>query len=615
MRYSLRKPSIVVLVTLLVVGLVAPAAFARQGPPEHSNAPDHARGERPTPPEHAERGLLQSTLARMSLEEKVGQLFMTWAYGTHADDDEWASVNQANYGVDTPGGLVEEYHLGGMIYFAWSQNTQNPHQMNELSNSLQETAISQPAGIPLHIAIDQETGDVVRMTDPATEFPGAMALGATRDAGLAEDVFTAVGAELDAVGGTWNFAPVLDVNTNPDNPVIGVRSFGEDPGVVGELGSAGVAGLQSQGVSATPKHFPGHGDTDVDSHFGLPWVTYDEDELMDVHVTPFAEAIDAGADAVMTAHMVVDAIDPEMPATLSEDVLTGLLREELGFDGLIVTDALNMAALADFWDDDEIAVMALEAGADVLLMPGDLPEAYDGVLEAVQSGEISEQRIDESVLRILQAKYDRGLFHDPYSDPEQVDEIVGAEAHRALEREATERSLTLVRDEDELLPIDAETAGDVLVVETDPASDPAAGPLEGGAEVLAGEFAAHGVAADHVEATEEDMDAVLDQAADADLVVYLTAGAWTSSFQQELGADLAATGTSVAGVATRVPYDPGAVPEVETYLATYGTRDVSMEATARLLVGEFAPTGELPVTIPDADTGETLYEYGHGLTW
>src|SRR5919106_633394 len=376
------------LMSALVVALTSALALA---PVAQAQKP-----ERPGPPVDAREGFLHGTLARMTLEEKVGQLFFTWAQGEHAHDTSGAAVNQAEYGVDTPGEVVQKFHLGGVLYFVWADNTNNPIQINELSNTLQEVAVSERTGIPLILTIDQETGIVNRMQSPATEFPGNMALGATRSAELAEQVWTVVGEELDAVGVNMNFAPVLDVNTNPLNPVIGLRSIGENSALVGELGTAAMRALQGTGVSATVKHFPGHGDTEVDSHFGLPLVDYDLDTLMNVHVAPFAQAIDAGVDAVMTAHIVVTALDDQWPSTLSGRVLTGLLREELGFDGLIVTDALNMDAVADQeLSQDELAVRALEAGADVLLLPNDLPLAYQGVLNAVESGRVGIKRVEE----------------------------------------------------------------------------------------------------------------------------------------------------------------------------------------------------------------------------
>lgn len=584
---------------LSLLGLVSVTPAAAQ-------PPDHADQERPGPPLHAREGFLQSAIARMTLEEKVGQLFFTWAYGQHAHDTTHAAVNQANYGVDTPGEVVRKFHLGGVLYFVWADNTNNPTQINQLSNTLQEVAIAEPSGIPLILTIDQETGIVNRMQAPATEFPGNMAMGATRSTELTERVWNIVGQELDAVGVTMNFAPVLDVNTNPLNPVIGLRSFGEQPGLVGDLGTTAVQAMQGQGVSATIKHFPGHGDTLEDSHFGLPLVDYDRDTLMEVHVAPFARAIDAGVDAVMTAHMVVPAIDPDLPSTLSYDFLTGLLREELGFDGLIVTDALNMAALANFWTQDQIAVMAIEAGADVLLMPADLPLAYQGVLDAVKSGRISEQRIEESVRRILDVKYDQGLFHDPFADPARVPQVVGTPQNLAFADEVARASTTLIRNDGGVLP--AQSVQDVLVV----------GPTAANTSALSSRLAEHGVNAAlqtvNTSPTAAQRDAAAAAAANADLVVVTTTNARGNASQRALVEQVAATGTPVVVVAAALPYDAGFVPSADAVLATYSSRPVAMRAAADVLVGDAAPQGLLPVTVHDAN-GEVAYPFGHGLSY
>lgn len=599
----MRRSLLGAFLALLLLATAAPAAVADPATGSGGRGPavEHVR---PRPPLHAAHGFLRSTVARMSLEEKVGQLFATWAYGRHAHDTTWASVNQASYGVDTPAELVDKYHLGGILYFTWSNNIESPAQLAQLSNGLQETALAQPSGVPLFLTIDQETGSVNRMNAPATEFPGNMSLGATRSEALAEQVWTVVGRELDAVGVNMNFAPVLDVNTNPANPVIGLRSIGEDPDLVGSLGTTAVQAMQAAGVSATVKHFPGHGDTSTDSHYGLPLVDYDRDTLMGVHVAPFRQAIEGGVDAVMTAHMVVEAVDPDLPSTLSRDVLTGLLREELGFDGLIVTDALNMAALTQFWTQDEIAVRALEAGADVLLMPDDLPLAYQGVLDAVRSRRLSLRRIEESVMRILQTKYDRGLFHDPLVDTARVDEVVGVPEHLAIADTAARQGVTVVRNDGDLLPL----AGAAVVV----------GPSAANTAALAARMTELGADATlqtvSTSPSASQRAAAVAAAEDADVVVVTTTNARGNANQRALVADLAATGTPVVAVNASLPYDAAYVPSADAVLLTYSTRPVALRAVADVLLGEVAPQGRLPVTVP-AGPDSPGYPYGHGLTW
>jgi beta-N-acetylhexosaminidase len=587
-----RQPLLVALLALLIAALLAPAAAAQP---------------RPAPPSHAGTGLIESTLARMTLEEKVGQLFWTRAYGASAHDTSYAAQNRADYGVDTPAEVVEKYHLGGVLYFAWAGNTDSPQQIAELSNGLQEVALAQPSGVPLSLSIDQEGGIVARMLEPATVFPGNMALGATRDTDLAAQQWSITGAELRAVGVNTNFAPVADVNTNAQNPVIGVRSFGEDPALVGELATIATRQLQDEGVSATLKHFPGHGDTEVDSHYGLPIVTYDRQTLEDIHLAPFADAITADPDAIMTAHMIVEAVDPDLPATLSEKVLTGLLREEMGFDGVIVSDSLGMAGVREFWGDDRVPVLTLLAGADVLLNPPDMDVAYDAVIEAVGSGELREERIDESVRRILRMKLDRGMFDDPYTSSAAVDDTVGIPAHLAVADEIADRAVTLVRNEDATLPLDPATTPELLVT----------GPSAGNPALFGQELASRGfsttVQTTAATPTAAQRNAAVAAAQDADLVVVPANNAWRSAGQQQFVRELVDTGTPVVVVGTRDAYDVNRVPDVDAFVTTYGNRAVSLRAAARLLVGEVDPTGRLPVTIPTADGTATLYPYGHGL--
>lgn len=544
----------------------------------------------------------------MTLEEKVGQLFWTRAYGATAHDTAMAAQNRATYGVDTPAQVVEKYHLGGVLYFAWAGNTNSPQQIAELSNGLQEVALDQPSRVPLSLSIDQEGGIVARMLEPATVFPGNMALGATRDTTLAAQQWQITGAELRAVGVNTNFAPVADVNTNALNPVIGVRSFGEDPGLVGKLATIATSELQAEAVSATLKHFPGHGDTEVDSHYGLPIVSYDRQTLEDIHLAPFADAIAAGPDAIMTAHMIVEAIDPDLPATLSEAILTGLLREEMGFEGVIVTDSLDMAGVREFWGDDRVPVLALQAGADVLLNPPLMDVAYDAVIDAVRSGELSEKRIDESVRRILRMKVDRGMFADPFTSSAAVDGTVGIPGHLAVADHIADRATTLVRN-DSTLPLDVAASPDLLVV----------GPPAGNPALLGQELSAHGldvtVQATAANPTVAQREAAVGAAQAMDVVIVTAHNAWRSAAQQALISDLAATDTPVVVVATRDAYDVNRLPDVEAFVATYGNRAVSLKAAARVLVGEVNPSGLLPVTVPTANGSGTLYPFGHGLSY
>ncbi|QVQ50726.1 beta-hexosaminidase [Spiractinospora alimapuensis] len=379
----------------------------------------------------------EELLAEMSLEEKVGQLFVPYTYGESATTENAADVsaNQAAYGVDNAAELIETYNVGGIIYFDWSGNfaSGSPEQVASLSNGLQDAALSQPNGIPLIISVDQEGGPVTRIGEPVTQFPDAATLGATEDTALAEEA-AAVGArELRAMGINQNYAPVGDVQITDDNPAIDQRSFGDDPGLVAEMTAAQVRGIQGENVAASVKHFPGHGNTDVDSHFGVPVVDHDRSQWEELDAPPFTAAIDEEVDSVLVGHLVYPELDStETPATLSEPIISGMLRDEMGFDGVVVTDALDMEGVRESYSDDEVAVLAIQAGVDQLLQPpsGEFVTQYEAVLDAVAEGELTEERVDESVLRILTLKKELGLFEDPFADEAAVSDVVGIPEHQ-----------------------------------------------------------------------------------------------------------------------------------------------------------------------------------------
>ena len=382
-----------------------------------------------------------SLMRHMTLQQKVGQLFVIEVAGRHATtvSDAAKAVNQRLYGVDTPAQAIAKYQPGGVIYYstrvacagcASDDNIGDPAQVATLSNGLQAASLAQPAHIPLQISVDQEGGALVaRFLAPATQMPGNMALGAGRSTQDAHDSAKVIGEELKAVGVTQDYAPVSDVNINPNNPVIGIRSIGGDPDLVSDLASAQVKGYHAGGVSAVAKHFPGHGDTGVDSHFGLPQVTHSLEQFHAIDLPPFKADIAAGVDTIMTAHVVFPAVDPSgAPATMTHTILTGVLRDELGFKGLIVTDALDMGGATATYPPNVAPVKAILAGADQLLVPPQMDTAYGAVLDAVRNGTISEKRLDDSVYRVLMHKYQRGIFADPMVDPATAPTIMGAPA-------------------------------------------------------------------------------------------------------------------------------------------------------------------------------------------
>ncbi|MEU8737771.1 glycoside hydrolase family 3 protein [Streptomyces halstedii] len=566
---------------------------------------------------------LKRLIARMSLEEKVGQLFVMRVYGHSATAPDQADIdaNLDEIGVRTAAELIARYHVGGIIYFTWAHNTRDPHQIADLSNGIQRAALAQPTPLPLLISTDQEHGIVCRVGEPATLMPGAMALGAGGSRSDARTAARIAGAELAALGINQNYAPDADVNVNPANPVIGVRSFGSDPQSVAGLVAAQVKGYQSAQVASTAKHFPGHGDTSTDSHTGLPSIQHTREQWAELDAPPFRAAVAAGIDSIMTAHIVVPALDPsEDPATLSRPILTGILREELGYDGVVVTDSLGMEGVRTKYGDERVPVLALQAGVDQLLNPPDLSVAWNAVLAAVKSGEISEARIEESILRILRLKSKLGLFRDPYVTRRGVDRTVGVKEHLATADRIAERTTTLLAHTGRLLPLSRRTHRNVLVVGADPASP--SGTTGPPTTTLAAAFEELGFRATALPTgtapSPATIEAAVTAAAGKDAVVVGTYGVTATSSQRTLVAALAATGVPVICLAIRNPYDIAHLTGTgyAASLATYSWTDVELRAAVRVIAGRARPKGRLPVPVRRADAPEqTLYPVGFGLSY
>ncbi|TVT14097.1 glycoside hydrolase family 3 protein [Amycolatopsis acidiphila] len=555
-------------------------------------------------------------LRGMSLEEKVGQLFVADVWGKAADQAD--PGNRTKYGVDTPAEVVERYHPGGVIYFnnAGTDNVDDPAQVAKLSNGLQRAALGSGAHLPLIVSTDQEGGRVTRISAPATEYPASMAVGAGRSAEDARQLATINAGELRAMGINQDFAPDADVNSNPLNPIIGSRSFSADPALTSRLVAAEVDGYQNSGpatetVSSAAKHFPGHGDAATDSHTGLPVISRTEQQWRAIDLPPFQAAIKAGIDVIMTAHITVPSLDPSgEPATLSKSIMTGILRHELGYNGVVVTDSLQMAGVRQLHPDSEIPVLALEAGVDQMLMPPDLGVAIDGVLDAVKSGRLTEQRIDQSVLRILELKFKRGILARPLVNEQAVRRTVGTPAHLDLIQQLTDRTTTVLRNDAGLLPL--KNPGKILVTGWDNPAYPGypAEPVATLAKQLGGTAVSTGASP-----TAAQISSAVSSAQQAGTVVVLTNGLRTSTAQQDLVNGLLATGKPVVAVTIQEPYDPG-YADVPTWVATYDWRDVTMKSLAKVLLGQISPQGKLPVSIPAGDdTNKIRYPFGTGLTW
>ncbi|MBN8202873.1 glycoside hydrolase family 3 N-terminal domain-containing protein [Bacillus sp. NTK034] len=555
--------------------------------------------------------LISRAVKNMSIEEKVGQMLMP-------DFRTWKGKNVTEMLPEIEK-LVKDYHLGGVILFR--ENVVTTEQTATLVSDYQKAADK----FGLLMTIDQEGGIVTRLQS-GTDMPGNMALGAARSEEISRKVGKAIGEELASLGINMNFAPVMDVNNNPDNPVIGVRSFGEDPQLVADMGVAYTQGLQSAGVAATAKHFPGHGDTAVDSHLGLPEVPHDKDRLKEVELYPFQKGMEAGIDAIMTAHVTFPKIDDTkaiskktgeeiaVPATLSHKVLTELMREEMGYDGVITTDAMNMNAIAEHFGPVDAAIRAVKAGTDIVLMPVGLQEVAEGLLKAVENGEISEKRIDSSVERILTLKIKRGIIKE--ETPQPIDEkianaleIVGSEEHKQIEKEAAERSVTLVKNDKDVLPLQLSSEDHIVVVGNTYIADLKNAISKFHANTTVIQTSSYAL-------TEEQKQLIRNASA---VIVgsytFNVSGRSPDSAQMKMVNSIVAESEApVIAVGIRNPYDIMAYPEVDAYIAQYGFRAASFDASAGVVFGQVNPSGKLPVTIPGTD-GSVLYEFGHGLSY
>lgn len=558
-------------------------------------APAEAREKPSLPlPDPLLEGWAEETLGRLTLPERVAQLMMPWILGDFSPD--------GTSGSDRILEMLDRHAVGGVIVSAGS-----PTEVAVKLNRLQGRS-----RIPLLVGADLETGAGFRFRSPvslpglidlggATDFPPLMAVGATGDPQLAYAMGRITAVESRALGVHLPFAPVLDVNNNPDNPVISVRSFGEDPAAVARMGAAFVRGLQEWGATATGKHFPGHGDTDVDSHVDLPVIRATRARLDSLELLPFRMAIGVGMGAVMTAHLAIPELtgSPNLPATLSPAILTSLLRRDLGFDGLIITDALDMQAVDRRFPRGEAAVRAIAAGADLLLMPPDVATAIRAVVSAVQTGRISEERLNESVMRILRLKQEMGLPAHPRIDVEEVAGLVGIPAHLEVAREIAERSITVLRNERSLLPLLGTRTANVTSL-----------LIRRGNDLMAGRTFTARMRRTYPRLREE----VLDRGAPA--------GTWDQAFQRARQADLVVIQAHLPSAVTppeelarlverlveaRIPHvvvsfgNPYLVrefPDVQGYVLAWGSQEASQAAAARALLGEIPVTGRTPTVIP-----------------
>ena len=561
----------------------------------------------------------EKTLRKLSIEEKVGQVFNVFVRA------EFLNVDNPDYLRlrDT----ISKYHLGGFtMTVRWDPPflyRNQPYEAAELLNRLQ-----QDSKLPLLISADFERGVTMRLHG-ATEFPHAMAFGATGKLEYAEAFGRITAQEARAIGVHWNFFPDADVNSNPANPIINTRSFGEDPQQVGEMVSAYIRGARANGMMTTVKHFPGHGDTATDSHLGVAQVTGDMARLKSVELPPFQKAVEAGVDSVMVAHVSVPALDsdPNHVATTSPAIVTGLLRNQLGFKGIVVTDALDMAALTRLYAANigRAAVDAFKAGNDVLLIPADLDSSYRAMLEAVRTGEISRAQLDASVLKILRAKASLSLHKSRLVNMDALSTLVGKPENLALGRQIADDAVTLVRDNGKVLPIKSygtdepvlpyqrvEEVRDnvVAIILCDDMRTEAGRALERqlrlgvpDAHVIYVDPRVAGVMTDDVLKAVTNAQTVIaavyevpvpGRVADAANPVGLS-DAGEVLLQKVL--DRAVEKTMV--IAMGNPYLAQDFPAVQNYLCTFSNATVSEISAAKALFGEIPIRGHLPVSIPN----------------
>ena len=631
----------------------------------------------------------KAMVEQMTLRDKVTQMLMVdfrdWRESDSAATGSAASAGAAGSTAAAPAAeatdftvmndevrsIIEDYNFGAIILFA--DNIKETEQSFNLVADMQKAATAD-GGIPLLISADQEGGSVYRL-GAGTALPGNMALGATYASSGTKYALEAgkiIGSELGVLGINTALAPVVDVNNNANNPVIGLRSFGDDATMVGELAAASIAGMAEFSVIGCAKHFPGHGDTAVDSHYGLPVVDKPLSVLLENELKPYEVAIDQGIEMIMAAHILYPQLEGDtlvsektgkaesLPATMSDDILTGLLKEQMGFDGVVVTDAMNMAGIADSWDQVQAVVLAIAAGVDMVCMPCNLSSVddlaaldaiIDGVIAAVDAGDIPRSRIDDAVTRILTVKESRGILdYNPANySLEKAKATVGCEANRSMEREMSAAAVTVIKNIDGAFPLKLTAESKVLMLaayDNEPAQmlmawnrGVEAGAVPEGAEVDYFRFDSEEISPELGEKLEwADVLIIISEVPSASSMGYAH---WLSAMPNKLCDYALANGKTSVIVSCDKPYDVQLYPSADVILATYGCKGSSVDPTEALIggvtgaeaacgpniiaavevaLGAFEAQGRLPLDIPlfDAASGayasDIAYQRGFGLS-
>ncbi|MBI5403626.1 MAG: glycoside hydrolase family 3 C-terminal domain-containing protein [Ignavibacteriae bacterium] len=549
----------------------------------------------------AEYDWVYDRMKSMTLREKIAQMVIS-SSESFSKDENSADFKRIK-------GLIESEKIGGLIFMRGNSLIEA-----ELINKFQEFSET-----PLLISQDFERGTGMRLNDGSI-FPNNMGIGATRNTELAYKMGLEIARECRALGVHQNYSPVMDVNNNPNNPIINVRSFGEDPQIVAELGNAMIKGLQDGGIIATAKHFPGHGDTDIDTHSDLPVIKFDRDRLNNIELVPFREAIKSGVKSVMTAHISFPAYDktPNIPASLSNKIIGGLLSDELGFGGLKITDALNMAGVTKHFTTSQVAVMCVEAGIDLILMPQGEKTTIDAIEKAVLKGQISESRIDASVNKILEAKKWAGLNENKYTDLMKVSETINSEDAKKLSQLIADESITLVKNSGGNLPFGrrmGKKKESCLIVSLNNGNEKANSDffLEKFSDRGSGLFTelhSYDIMGDVKNAS-----AIIEDAKNYTYIVIpvyakvkMKSGTvGLPSSQVELIKKLTENGNTVCVISFGNPYLLKGFREIDSYICAYGDCETVINATVKCMFGDVEFKGKLPVTISEE------YKFGDGL--
>jgi beta-N-acetylhexosaminidase len=566
---------------------------------------------------------VDATLKKMSVDQLVGQLIMPRFAGVYTSSDSTIFEQLSLF--------VQQAHVGGVIAFGGEEAvpqvllnpTYGPIVLGQpLAVASMVNRLQALSTVPLLTAADFEWGVGMRLAG-ATRFPRAMAFGAAGDERLAFDAGRITAVEGRALGVHVDFAPVADVNNNPRNPVINIRSFGEDPSRVGALAAAWTRGLQQGGMLATMKHFPGHGDTAVDSHLGLPVIQHPRERLETIELAPFRAGLNAGAAGVMVAHIELPALDPTAgPATFSHPVVTGLLRDQMKFQGLIYTDAMNMDAVTKMGTSGENAVKAVLAGIDVVLDPPDPMDAFRGLKAAAESGQLPRPRLEASVRRVLEAKARLGLHKTRAVVLDAVPTMVGTRQHAAVARQVSERAVTLIRDEQAQVPLKLPRSASVLFLSVldYPRGWRIAAPSRAFLPALRERWADVQAIEISDQTTTNELSLIRAMAPRFDAIVaavFVRASSGTNRLDlapavtallQDLGRGTTRRSQPFVAAFFGSPYAPMSVPDLPAMLLTYDFSDVAEESAVRAISGEIPIAGRLPIALPG------LFPVGHGLT-